>query len=99
MLDVEAPLHTELSKEINSQLTQEELLLEQENSLEIIKDYRQSEEWEEIEAYSFLSETARPVSFTATSLRSDGLIARLPIQFVNKERTACVMVFHFGRKL
>lgn len=99
MLDVEAPLHSEISEEIDAQFSPEVVLLNQENSIEIIKNYRISEDWEEVEAYGFLSDSARAHSFTATSLRRDGLIARTPVQFVNKERTACVMIFHFGEDL
>lgn len=77
----------------------EDDLLDQENSLEIIERLRASNDWEEVEAYRYLNDSAREHSLTATTLRGKNLIERRPIKFYNKKKTSCTMIFHLGENL
>ena len=77
----------------------EDLLAVQEESLYIVKKLRSSEEWDEVVAYEYLSPSARAHSLTATTLRGPNMMARRPVKFFNKDKTACVMAIHFGQNL
>ncbi|KAI8385649.1 HotDog domain-containing protein [Blakeslea trispora] len=74
-------------------------LADQENDIQLIKELRQSDEWHEVVAYEHLSDSARSHSLTATTLRGDKMVARRPIKFFNRDKTACVMAIHFGANL
>ncbi|ORE08580.1 Thioesterase/thiol ester dehydrase-isomerase [Rhizopus microsporus var. microsporus] len=74
-------------------------LIQQENSIDYVQNLRSSEEWEEVIAYEHMSSSAKSHSLTATTLRGEGMIGRLPLKFYNKDKTECVMVAHFGIKL
>ncbi|KAI8077752.1 HotDog domain-containing protein [Halteromyces radiatus] len=78
---------------------QERLLAEQENALPKVQELRSSEEWQEVVAYGYLSESAKKHSLTATSLRGAGLIRRRPLKFFNKEKTECIIIAHLGTNL
>ncbi|KAI8978441.1 HotDog domain-containing protein [Pilobolus umbonatus] len=86
-------------KERNDSYPEEHILLEQEKSLKIVRKLRSSDEWEEVIAYEHLSASARAHSLTANTLRGEGMIARRPVKFFNKDKTVCVMAIHFGTNL
>lgn len=77
----------------------EDVLADQEENILLVKQLRASEDWEEVVAYEYLSDSARAHSLTATTLRGENMIARRPIKFFNKDKTACVMAIHFGKNL
>lgn len=74
-------------------------LIDQEDSISLVTQLRASKDWEEVIAYEYLSPSARAHSLTATTLRGENLIARRPVKFFNKDKTACVMAIHFGKNL
>lgn len=74
-------------------------LAEEEANLDIVKELRASEEWEEVVAYGHLSEDAKAQSLTATSLRAAGLIHRRPLKFYNHDKTECIIIAHLGSNL
>ncbi|KAI8349211.1 HotDog domain-containing protein [Choanephora cucurbitarum] len=74
-------------------------LADQENSIKLISELRQSDEWHEVVAYEHLSDSARSHSLTATTLRGQNMIARRPVKFFNQDKTVCIMVLHFGTHL
>lgn len=97
-------LDTTISSEVSTSLkdsTQNsiDILLDQENSLEIVQELRQSGDWEEVEAYQHLSDSAKEHSLTASTLRAKNLIERRPLKFYNKDKTLCTMIFHLGENL
>lgn len=81
------------------EIIKQDELIQQENSIDYVQNLRSSEEWEEVTAYEHMSSSAKSHSLTATTLRGEGMIDRLPLKFYNKDKTECVMVAHFGIKL
>ncbi|KAI9491648.1 HotDog domain-containing protein [Zychaea mexicana] len=77
----------------------QEALFEEQESLAIVQELTASSEWHEVKAYGHMSDTAREVSLTATTLRGDGKIALRPLKFFNHDKTECVIVMHLGRNL
>ncbi|KAI7882812.1 HotDog domain-containing protein [Mucor mucedo] len=78
---------------------QEDILIEQEESIQLVTELRASNDWEEVIAYEHLSPSARAHSLTATTLRGQDMIVRRPVKFFNKNKTACVMAIYFGANL
>jgi hypothetical protein len=74
-------------------------LSDQEETIKLVQELRESNDWEEVIAYEHLSDSARSHSLTANTLRGENLIARRPVKFLNKDKTACVMAIHFGKNL
>ncbi|KAI9301110.1 HotDog domain-containing protein [Cunninghamella echinulata] len=74
-------------------------LAKEEASLTIVKELRASPEWQEVEAYSYLSDAAKEQSLTATTLRASGLIHRRPLKFYNHDKTECIIIAHLGSNL
>ncbi|KAI8887029.1 hypothetical protein K501DRAFT_321570 [Backusella circina FSU 941] len=88
------------SEKVYEKKTSEVLSLEeQENELELVKELRASEEWEEVPSYDYLTPSGLSHSLTATTLRGEGMIARPPLQFFNKDKTKCVLAMHLGTNL
>lgn len=94
-IETSVPYGSTLEEPIN----QEDILIEQEESLQLVTELRASADWEEVVAYEHLSPSARAHSLTATTLRGQDMIVRRPIKFFNKNKTACVMAIYFGANL
>jgi hypothetical protein len=97
MTAVETPIQFEPSVKKNDHCIDK--LSDQEESIKLVQELRQSDDWEEVIAYEHLSDSARSHSLTANTLRGENLIARRPIKFFNKDKTACIMAIHFGKNL
>lgn len=100
MTAVETPIRFESSinkKEYTSNHVDK--LSDQEETIKLVQQLRASKDWEEVIAYEHLSDSARAHSLTANTLRGENLIAKRPIKFFNKDKTACVMAIHFGKNL
>ncbi|KAF7721898.1 hypothetical protein EC973_003966 [Apophysomyces ossiformis] len=74
-------------------------LHEEERSLPVVRELRESTQWHEVEAYKHLSDSARAHSLTATTLRGEGMIARRPLKFFNADKTECILICHLGKNL
>ncbi|KAI8640767.1 HotDog domain-containing protein [Parasitella parasitica] len=98
-IDFEASINEKSQYIVEEIENAEQTLSDQEETINLLKELRSSDEWEEVEAYKYLTESARSHSLTATTLRGPGLIAKRPTKFFNKEKTSCVMFTHFGSNL
>lgn len=97
-LDPNAEIAPDGTREANLTPEQERLLNEQ-DSLAIVQNLRQSPEWHEVVAYGHLSDSARAHSLSANTLRGDGKIAVRPLKFFNHDKTECIIVLHLGTNL
>ncbi|CEP11389.1 hypothetical protein [Parasitella parasitica] len=98
-IDFETSINEKAQYNIEEIENVEQALSDEEESIQLLQEIRSSDEWEEVEAYKYLTESARSHSLTATTLRGPGMIARRPLKFFNKEKTSCVMFIHFGTNL
>ncbi|KAG0166918.1 hypothetical protein DFQ28_006567 [Apophysomyces sp. BC1034] len=85
--------------EVETDLSGSDQLQEEEKTLAIVGELRKSVEWHEVEAYKYLSDSARSHSLTATTLRGEGMIARRPLKFFNADKTECILICHLGKNL
>ncbi|KAI8097974.1 HotDog domain-containing protein [Gilbertella persicaria] len=99
MTVIDSSIQIECQKNVQSSPHNKNILADRENDIQLVKKLRQSSDWEEVIAYQHLSDSARSHSLTATTLRGEGMIARRPVKFFNKDKTACIMAIHFGANL
>ncbi|SAM08320.1 hypothetical protein [Absidia glauca] len=94
----DSDLHQSILQQDESSTDPEELALAQEEAgLRIVQELKNPDsEWQQVQAYGYLSDSARKHSLTATTLRRPGSIHRCPLKFFNKEKTECIIIAHLG---